>query len=273
VALSRNESTPAELAADLAALGVRRGDLLMVHASLRALGPIEGRAGGVVDALDAAVGPEGTLLMTLGARNDFDWVNERPEAEREALLLDAEPFDALRTPAQPDVGYLAEAFRTRAGTRVTDHPEGRFGARGAHAEELLASPPWHDYYGPGSALERFHRRSGRVLRLGASIETVTLLHYAEYVVPLEEKRRTRRHRRVKRADGSLATVHIECLDDEHGIVDYPDGDYFGFLLHDYLATGQSRAGTVGRAHSELIEAPDLLEFAVRWMAEKLTPRT
>ena len=272
MALSRNESTPAELAADLAALGVRRGDLLMVHASLRALGPIEGRAGGVVDALDAAVGPDGTLMMTLGARNDFDWVNERPEAEREALLLDAEPFDALRTPAQPDVGYLAEAFRTRAGTRVTDHPEGRFGARGAHAEELLANPPWHDYYGPGSALERFHRRGGRVLRLGASIETVTLLHYAEYVVPLEEKRRARRHRRVKRADGSLATVHVDCLDDEHGIVDYPDGDYFGFLLHDYLATGRSRAGTVGRAHSELIEAPDLLEFAVRWMSEKLTPR-
>ena len=140
-------------------------------------------------------------------------------------------------------------------------------------EELMRDVPWDDYYGPGSPLERFHRRGGRVLRLGASIETVTLLHYAEYMVPLAEKRRTRRHRRVRRGDGTLTTVHVDCLDDEHGIVDYPDGDYFGSLLRDYLATGRSRAGTVGRAHSELIEAPDLLEFAVQWMAEKLAPRT
>ena len=265
----RNESTPAELAVDLAALGVRPSDIVMVHASLRAIGPVEGRAGGVVDALDAAVGQSGTLLMTLGARNDFDWVNERPEAEREALLADAEPFDALRTPAQADVGYLAEAFRTRAGTRVTDHPEGRFGARGERAAALLESPPWHDYYGPGSPLERLCRSGGRVLRLGASIETVTLLHYAEYLVALPEKRRVRRHRRVKQSDGSHAIVHVDCLDDEHGIVDYPDGDYFGFLLRDYLATGRASTGTVGSARSELVEAPDLVDFAVRWMVEKL----
>jgi aminoglycoside N3'-acetyltransferase len=273
VTLLRNERTPAELAADLASLGVCPGDVVMVHASLRAIGPVEGRAGGVVDALDAAVGPGGTLLMTLGARNDFDWVNERPEAEREALLADAEPFDVLRTPAQADVGYLAEAFRTRAGTEVTDHPEGRFGARGARAAALLESPPWHDYFGPGSPLERLYQNGGRVLRLGASIETVTLLHYAEYLVPLPTKRCVRRHRRVKRSDGSIAIVHVDCLDDEHGIVAYPDGDYFGFLLRDYLASGRARTGPVGSARSELVEAPDLVEFAVRWMREKFCPRT
>jgi aminoglycoside 3-N-acetyltransferase len=111
-----------------------------------------------------------------------------------------------------------------------------------------------------------------VLRLGASIETVTLLHYAEYLVALPTKRSVRRHRRVKRSDGSLATVHVDCLDDEHGIVDYPDGDYFGFLLRDYLATGRARTGPVGSARSELVEAPDLVEFAVRWMGEKLGRR-
>ena len=240
----------------------------MVHASLRKLGPVVGRAEGVIDALDAAVADGGTLLMVLGARDDHSWVNEHPERERAALLADSEPFDALRTPAQPDVGYLAEAFRTYPGTLVTNHPEGRFGARGARARELLENPPWHDYYGHGSALERLVRTNGRVLRMGADLETTTLLHFAEYLAPLPKKRRVRRHRRVRRGDTS-AIVVVECLDDEHGIVDYPPGDYFGCLLRDYLATGRARAGRVGRADSELLEAPDLLEFGVRWMAEHL----
>ena len=56
-----------QLAADLRRLGVRPGDLIMIHASLRAVGPVEGGADGVLDALEAAVGPQGTILMTLGA--------------------------------------------------------------------------------------------------------------------------------------------------------------------------------------------------------------
>ena len=46
-----------ELVEDLRRLGVTAGDTLMVHASLRRIGPVVGRADGVVDALEAAVGP------------------------------------------------------------------------------------------------------------------------------------------------------------------------------------------------------------------------
>ena len=127
----------ADLADDVRRLGVRSGDVVMVHASLRAVGPVAGGADGVLDALEAVVGPEGTLLMTVGARDDWGWVNDRPEAERPLLLRDAEPFDCLLTPADPDVGVLAEVFRTRPGTLVSDHPEGRFAASGRLASVLV----------------------------------------------------------------------------------------------------------------------------------------
>ena len=110
----------------------------MVHASLRAIGPVEDGAAGVVRALDAAVGAAGTLMMVLGADDPWAWVNERPEAERAALLASAEPFDPLATPAEADVGALAEVFRTTSGTLVSNHPEGRFGARGAGAGRAAA---------------------------------------------------------------------------------------------------------------------------------------
>ena len=119
--------------------------MLMVHASLRAIGPVEGGAEGVIEALKSVVGHDGTLLMIFGAECDFDWVNERPEAEREALLADAPPFDAVNAPVFHEVGYLAEAFRRLPGTQVTDNPSGRFGARGRLAHDLLEDAPWHDY--------------------------------------------------------------------------------------------------------------------------------
>ncbi len=256
------------LTVDLRRLGVVAGDLLMVHASLRAVGPVDGGAAGVIDALEAAVGPGGTLLMILGARDDWAWVNERPERDRLDLLRDAEPFNYLETPADPDVGVLAEVFRTRPGTKVSDHPEGRFGATGPLADRLLEEVPWDDYYGPGSPLERFVQANGRVLRLGADLDTLTLLHYAEYLAPIPSKRRIHRHRVVDGREGrELRVVH--CLDDSGGIVDHPGEDYFAVILRQYLATGRASTGVVGRATSKLIDAADVVEFAVAWMAEHL----
>ena len=152
-------------------------------------------------------------------------------------MRDAEPFDCLVTPADPDVGVFAEVFRTRSRTRVSDHPEGRFAASGSLADRLLDDVPWDDYYGPGSPLERFVRAGGRVLRLGADLDTVTLLHYAEYLAPLPSKRRVRRHRLVLGRDGPEVRV-VECLDDSDGIVDVPGEDYFAVILREYLATGR-----------------------------------
>lgn len=256
------------LRSELRQLGVRPGELLMVHASLRAIGPVERGAVGVLDALRAAVGAGGTLFMVLGARDDWASVNDRAEHERAALLADAEPFDAKRTPSDPEVGALAEVFRTWHGTLVSDHPEGRFGANGPLAATLVEPQPWDDYYGPGSPLERFVRHGGRVVRLGADLDTMTVLHYAEYLVPLEGKRRVRRHRRVATPVGSQLRI-VESLDDSNGIVEREGEDYFVEILREYLATGRGSAGRVGGAQAELLDAGDVVEFGVEWMTRYL----
>ena len=51
-----------QLFRDLRTLGVRTGDLLNVKASLRAIGPIEGGAATLIEALLEAVGSEGTIV-------------------------------------------------------------------------------------------------------------------------------------------------------------------------------------------------------------------
>jgi aminoglycoside N3'-acetyltransferase len=256
------------LVADLRRLGVRDGDKLMVHASLRKIGAVEGGAEGVLDALDESVGRDGTLIMILGAVIEHEWVNQRPEPERAALLEQATPYDPLASPVFPEVGYLAEAFRVRAGTIVTDNPSGRFAARGAGANALLSNAPWHDYYGPGSPLHRLCESGGRVLRIGANPDTTTALHYAEYLADVPGKRRVRRHYRVMGTSGP-ETRSVECLDDESGIVDWDGDDYFALILSAYLADGRALRGRVGNADAILVVAKDIVDFGARWMTDNL----
>lgn len=266
--------TREDLCAGLAALGVAPGDLLMVHASLRKLGL--GRAshgpGGaevLLDALDDAVGPDGTLMMVLGTEYPLDWVYDHPPEKRAALLRDAPPFDYRNAPVLGEVGWLAEAFRRRDGTLVSDNPSGRFGARGARAAALMADQPWNDYYGPGSPLQKLCDWGGKVLRLGANPDTVTVLHYAEYLANLPDKKRVLWDYVVAGEHGGTEHVWIDCLDDLGGIVDREGPDYFSEILHSYAALGRHREGQVGEAPSELIDAADIVAFGARWMEQNL----
>jgi aminoglycoside N3'-acetyltransferase len=253
---------------DLAALGVKAGDCVMVHASLRKLGLArsqfaDGGPALLLDALEAAVGPSGTLLMILGSDYAYDWVNQRPVEERAKLLAGTPPFDAQTASVLPEVGWFAEVFRLRAGTVLSSNPSGRFAARGRDAEALLSGQPWNDYYGPGSPLEKLCARGGKVLRLGADPNTVTVLHYAEYVARVANKRRTRWDY-VIADEGGPRHVWIDCLDDSEGIVDW-DEDYFALITQAYVTEGRAARGRVGRAESELLDATDFVAFGAAWM--------
>jgi aminoglycoside N3'-acetyltransferase len=233
----------AALINQLADLGVGGRTPLMVHASLRRVGPIEGGADTLLDALFESLGPDGTLLMALGADGEV-------------------PFDALMSPAEKDMGVLAEVFRRRAGTRVNDHAASRFGAAGPRSVDLLEPTPLHDYHGPGSVISRLAAFEGWVLRLGADLDTVTLTHWAEYIANVPEKR----HVRIRYVRADIGEQWIESLDDTEGI--RGEGEYFPQILVDFLAAGKARIGPVGYCTAELFAAPMFVDFAVTWMETK-----
>ncbi len=222
----------------------------MVHASMRRIG---GRAEALITSLTEAVGESGTLFVNVGAK----------ESSMTA------PFDPTVTPSDPDNGVFAEVFRTWPAVLVSNHPEGRFAAFGPLAGTLTTDVPWDDYYGAGSPLDRFLQHHGKVLRLGVDLETVTLLHYAENIVDLPNKRCVTRHPIVQTATGPQPTV-VRCLDDSDGIADHPGEDYFAVIMKEFIAEGELRQGTVGGAKSELIDGQRLVDFAVRWLEQFLT---
>ncbi|MEM6461530.1 MAG: AAC(3) family N-acetyltransferase [Pseudomonadota bacterium] len=240
--------TKTELLHQLEALGLHKCSLLMVHASLRRIGAVEGGASGLIDALMERLGPNGTLVMPMGAD-------------------DSGPIDFLTTPADRSLGALVEVFRQRPGTLVNDHAAARFEAAGPEAAAILEPIPLHHYYGNGSPLARFVDANGWVLRLGADIDTVTVTHRAEYLADIPEKRLVRR--RYVRADGG--EQWIESLDDTDGIVDWPEGDYFGQILVDFLSREPVIKGPVGNCTAELFASDDFLPFAIDWLEARFGP--
>lgn len=226
----------------MVSLGVNNSPALMLHASLRKIGLIQGGPEVLLDVIVETLPENSALLMPLGAD-------------------DREPFDMKTSLAEKDIGALAEIFRCRKETLVNDHVAGRFGAIGKASQKLLNPTPLNDYYGPGSLLDRFTQMNGSVLRIGADLDTVTLTHYAEYLADIPNKKRV--NRKYVRSDTGLQ--FIESLDDTNGISEWKKGDYFSQILIDYLKEGRAKVAIVGNSRAEIFRAQDFVHYSVQWL--------
>ena len=104
-------------------LGVQSADLLMVHASLNAVGPIEGGAETVVAALGSAVGPTGTMM------GYASWDRSPYEETLNGARLDDEarrtwpPFDPATAGTYRGFGLLNQFLVQSPGARRSAHPD------------------------------------------------------------------------------------------------------------------------------------------------------
>jgi len=251
------------LTAHFRRLGVAAGDVVMLHASVRAVGPVAGGPDEIHLALKDALGESGTLLMYAGCPRYVDEIgrgNLTPAEEAE-LLEKLPPFDAATARCDRSHGILVELLRTYSGTHVNAHVA-RFAAWGKHAELLLAETPWHFAFGRYSALERFLDLDGKILLLGSDHDNVTFLHYAEHVVDAPGMRVARFKVPVVE-NGARVWRDVEEIDTSSNGAhpNWPES-LFATLVDGHLAAAGNRGGLVGDAHAHLLSARGLLEHAL-----------
>lgn len=234
-----------DLESELRRLGIAAGDVVMVHASMRAVG---GPARDVVAALLSVVGSEGCV----SAYVDF-------ESSDEPMV-----FDLETSPAAEDHGVLAEVIRRWPGARRSVNPGASVAAVGGRAEWLTADHPMSYGYGPGSPFAKLVEASGKVLLLGSHFDHVTLLHHAEHLADLPNKRVVRYTVRV-----GVELLTIEELDTSEGVVDDMPELYFDRVVRAFLDGGRGLEGRVGGAVSYVLPARELVAFAVEAMERDL----
>jgi len=81
----------------------------MVHASVRAVGPVHGGPDEIHLAIDEAVRPSGALMMFVGCQEGFDDVGRGVFSTEEevAVLAHQPPFDFQNSRAARQFGVLA----------------------------------------------------------------------------------------------------------------------------------------------------------------------
>ncbi|MGX1788434.1 aminoglycoside 3-N-acetyltransferase [Bosea sp. NPDC055332] len=256
--------TRASLAADLAALGLAPGDAVMVHAAVSRVGRLLDGPDTIIAALSETVGTSGTVLAYADWEARYeDLVDEDgrvPPQWRDHIP----PFDPQRSRAIRDNGVLPEFLRTTPGALRSGNPGASIVALGAKAEWFTADHPLDYGYGEGSPLAKLVEAGGKVLTLGAPLDTLTLLHHAEHLADIPGKR-------VRRIEVPLATATgvqwrmVEEFDTGDPIVDGLSEDYFAEIVTEFLAGGRGRRGLIGAASSVLVDAAAITAFGVNWL--------
>ncbi|MEM1110316.1 MAG: AAC(3) family N-acetyltransferase [Pseudomonadota bacterium] len=156
--------TQAALLKQIRALGISPGDHLALGASVKALGPLEGGAEGLIDTLLAAVGPQGTLMA-----NAF---TEQFSLARVNAGATDYVFDHGVTPC--NTGLLPELMRRRDGALRSSHPVTSVVAIGREAAFLTS-----DHNRAYSPYSRLAELDGKYLALGIGKRLVGFRHEAQ----------------------------------------------------------------------------------------------
>ena len=261
----------ARLAHDLRALGVRPGGVLLVHTRMSALGWVIGGSETVVRALLDVLGPTGTLAAYASWQEHAYHAEDWPAEHRDAYVATPPAFDAATGEVDRDYGRIPERVRTWPGALRSAHPEASVAAIGARAAWLTGEHPDDDGYGARSPFARLVEGDGQELMLGAPLDTVTLLHHAEAMARVPDKR-TVTYRVTLAGDGGLRERTYTDIDTSLGAFAYEalglEDDAFAVIARAALAEGIGARGTVGDGVSHLFPARALTSFAVAWMEER-----
>ena len=164
--------TKADLIHAFQSIGIEKGDVLLVHSSLSAIGYVENGPKDVVDALLEAIGVYGHLLMPNSPNASFqlDYIRQ----------LDL--FDVENSPSA--LGAISECFRKLPNAVRSAHPTEPVSCIGPEANWFISDhfgqlTPYNSH----SPFSKVIQRKGKILYLGVSLSNAgTNLHTLEDAV-------------------------------------------------------------------------------------------
>ena len=225
--MSRQPVSILKLTAQMRALGVTAGGVLLVHTSFSKVGPVENGPLGLIQALQAVLGPGGTLVMPSMSDDDDH------------------PFDRRSTPCL-GMGVVAEMFWRMPGVVRSDSPHA-FAAIGPDAKRITAEHPLDVPHGLNSPVGRVYDVDGQILLLGVGHDANTTIHLAEGLAGV----RYRRPKSVTIIEGGKLTRY------SYGEIDHCC-DNFNLVDQWLDAGGRQRRGPVGHGEGRLVRARDVV---------------
>lgn len=182
--------TKKDIIDQLIKMGVPRDVPVLVHSSLRAVGEVEGRADGLIDALKAHICAEGGLLCI----PTHTWANMGKEGEITLDML-----------GSTCIGTLPNIAARREDACRSDHPTHSMAVFGAGAEEFVSgedkmTTPAH----PDGCYGKIYARGGYILLVGVGHNRNTYLHGVEEMLDVPNRLGELREVSIRYRDGSIS---------------------------------------------------------------------
>ena len=243
----------------LQTLGLGKGDIVIVHASLSKMGYVCGGAQSVIEALTETVGTEGTIVMPTQSWKNLDpedgvhW--EVAESDWDIIRRNWPAYDKNITPTNT-MGAVAEMFRQWPGAFRSDHPARSFAAWGRHAEYIVSGHDLSDIFGETSPLGKLYGLGAKVLLLGVGYDKNTSLHLADVRATYPGKHDVVEHSAVME-NGKRVWKAYETL--------FVDGEDFVQIGEAFEKENHVSMTDLGQAVLRLMDQRTLVDFAVKWI--------
>ena len=248
-----------EIVKGLKDIGVKKGDTLMVHTSLKNIGYVCGGAQAVIEALIEAVGEDGTIMMpTQSWKNldPIDGVHWDADEDQWQLIRDNWPaYDKKITPTNT-MGAVAEMFRSWPGSIRSDHPARSVCAYGKNAEYLTKDHDLSNIFEDGSPIGKLYELDAKVLLLGVGYDKNTSIHLADARATYPSKHTCTEYSAVIEG-GNRVWKEYETL--------FVDGEDFCEIGKSFEENGKAKIGKIGDADSRLMSQREIVDFAVDWI--------
>jgi len=225
-------------------LGVAEGDTLLVHSSYKSLGAVDGGPQIVVNALEAVLGEEGTLVMPAF---NFDFNKGMP-------------WDVRSTPSK--MGVLTELVRNDPRSKRVFHPIYSFAILGKHAE-MMGNLSYRSSYGADSVFAYLRKLDAKIIVIGLSYtNSMTFFHHIEEMEGVDYRYLKDFTGEVTDWNGTTRTETFQMLvrDLEKGVI--TEVNPMGELME---KAGIIKVGRIGEADVKLMKANDVYEFTAREM--------
>lgn len=233
--------TKEDLKQDLAKMGLKSKDALMVHSSMKSIGDVEGGADTVVDAFMEYFS-EG-LFMT-------------PTHTWAQMSAEYSVFDPKTEPAC--VGIIPNIFMHKEGVVRSLHPTHSIAAFGPTAseyikgEENLTTP-----CEPGGCWDRLREVNAKILLVGVTHIRNTFIHAVEEVYDVPERLTAEPTAfQIKMPDGSMKKVNMYR---HYNRVLEHISESFDKMEEGYYKTGVAKKVRLGDAECILCDANRLFE--------------
>ncbi|NLK94373.1 MAG: AAC(3) family N-acetyltransferase [Clostridiales bacterium] len=239
--------------------GIKNGQNIMVHTSLKNIGYVCGGAQTIIEGLIETVGNEGTIIMPTQSWKNLDPSTgvhyEVSEKYWQAIRDNWPAYNKDITPTNT-MGAVAEMFRKWPGALRSDHPARSVAAYGKNAKFITENHELSNIFGENSPVDKLYKLDGYVLLIGVGYDKNTSIHLADEKANYKSKRKVKESSAIM-VNGVREWVTYETL--------YVDGEDFVDIGKAFEERHNVKKVPLGNTELVFMKQRELVDFAVEWI--------